>query len=424
LMQIGDGKSFQDTLRKKKQSKINRLKRLGHLHLDRIHDPKELGVIFDEILCYLELRLRAIQNLSHLEHDPLKKKFYMNLLRLPGMLHVTALRVDDRLISAQIHNYNEDQACLGLITHSPFYAKYSPGELHILMMGVELAQEEIAYFDLTPGGHYKDRYATQHDEVYAVNIFFNRSHCTRYKIKRKLIELGKSALQAFHFTPEQAKDAFAALRDWQEKWGRLKPTALLPAAVRRLQQALWYTEELRVYVYALQRADRLPAARPLKRDYLPDVLAYQPMEPRQLPVNQFMKQALEKIEAGQHVYTQCSDGVLRQYAWLMEPQAQKRNVASGPVLPPAAVLLTDFHTLSQGQMLAEASLCQLLRDAAHVPGAQQAFIAVAANNDGMLRVVEKLGFTYEYSLFSRNRWGKVTTWSTALEPVIAPQVVH
>jgi CelD/BcsL family acetyltransferase involved in cellulose biosynthesis len=421
LMEIGDGKRFQDTLRKKKQSKINRLKRLGHLHLDRIHDPEELGVIYDEMIVYQALRLHAIQNLSHLEHDPFRKTFYMNLLRAPRMLHVTALRVDDQLISAQIHNYNEDQARLGLITHSPFYAKYSPGELHILMMGAELAQEEIAHFDLTPGGHYKDRYATAHDEVFAVNIFFNRAHCTRYKIKRRLIELGKSVLQRFGITPEQTKDVFAQLRDWLQKWRRMKPTTLLPAAVRYLKRSWWHTEELRVYAYDLQHAHSLPETQTLKRDYLPDVLAYQPLEPRQLPLNQFMKQALERLEAGHHIYTQCNDGTLQQYAWLVEPPSQKTSTPPGLVLPPDAVLLTDFYTVSQGPTLPEASLCQLLREAADLPNAQQAFICVAANNDRLRRVLETRGFTYQYSLFTKTRWGKTTTWSTAPAPVTIPQ---
>ncbi len=422
LMEIGDGKRFQDTLRKKKQSKINRLKRLGHLHLDRVCDPGELGAIYDEMMVYQALRLHAIQNLSHVEPDPFRKTFYMNLLRQPRMLHVTALRVDDRLVSAQIHNYNEDQARLGLITHSPFYAKYSPGELHILMMGAELAQEAIAYFDLTPGGHYKDRYATEHDEVFAINIFFNRAHCTRYNRKRKLIELGKTALQRFDITPDQTKEGFATLRDQLHKWRRMKPTALVSAVVRRALRALWHTEELQIYAYDLQRAQSLPDAQPLKRDHLPDVLAYQPLEPRQLPVNQFMKQALERLEAGQHLYTQCNDGTLQQYVWLVEPQPQKPSTSSELVLPPDAVLLTDFYTVAQGQTLPEASLSQLLREAANLPGAQQAFLAVAANNDGLRRIVEAFGLTYQYSLFRQQRWGKTTRWSTAPTPAPAPSV--
>ncbi len=418
LMEIGDGSQYKDTLRKKKQSKINRLKRLGNLHLDRIENPEELGAIFDEVLCYQTLRLHAIQNLSHLEHDPLKKTFFMNLMRLPRMLHATALRVDDNLISAQIHNYNQDQMRLGLITHSPFYARYSPGELHILMMGVELAKEEITLFDLTPGGHYKDRYATQHDETFVVNIFFNRAHRTRYQIKRRLIELGKSALQRFHITPEQTKDALSTLVDWQQKWRRLKPTDLLSASVQSLQRKLRYTDEFCVYACDLQTFCGVPDAQPMKRDHLPDLLAYQPAQAWQLPVNQFMKQALDKLEAGQHMYTRCEDGKLLQYGWLMEPQEKKSSTEELPglILPPDAALLTNFYTASQGQSLPRASLAQMLRDAARAPGAKQAYICVAAHNERLRAVVAELGFSYQHSVFKKNVFGSVTSWSTAPVP--------
>src|SRR5215813_3987681 len=71
LMSIGDGSAFKAPLRKK-QNKINRLKRLGNLRFDRIRDPEELEALFNEVITYQTLRLRAIYNLSKVPHDPLK----------------------------------------------------------------------------------------------------------------------------------------------------------------------------------------------------------------------------------------------------------------------------------------------------------------------------------------------------------------
>ncbi len=422
LMEIGDGSSFNDTLRKKKQSKINRLKRLGDLHLDRIQDPEELGAVFDEIISYQTLRLRAVQNLSHVEHDPFKKAFYMNLLRLPRMIHATALRVDDRLASVQIHTYNKEQVRLGLITHSPFFARYSPGELHILMMGVELAKEEIHAFDLTPGGHYKDRYATHHDEVYAVIVFFNRAHCIRYKIKRRLAEAAKSAARAFDITPERARDAFSTFLDWRQKWLRLKPADLLSESLRRLKRSLWYIDELCIYACNLRPAPGLPGIQAMKRDHIPDLLAYQPMETWQLPVNKFLKRSLGNMEAGHHIYTRVEDGKLVQYGWLIEPQSQKPSDGNeqASILPPGSVLLGDFYTSSQDWSLSRTSLRQMLHDAASVPGARQVYIRISADNVDMRQVVEAAGFAYQYSLFKKNVLGKTTNWSTAPMPPTNP----
>ena len=413
MMEIGDGSGLKDTLRKKKQSKINRLKRLGDLRLDRIQDPEELGAVFDEILCYQALRLRAIQNLSDVDRDPLKKTFYMNLMRLPGMIHATALRVDDKLVSAQIHNYNGEQVRLGLITHSPFYARYSPGELHILMTGVELAKEKIPFFDLTPGGNYKDRYATHLDEVYVVNVFFNRFHCVRYKIKRSMAEAAKSAIKVFNIAPEQAGDAFSTFLDWRQKWLRLKPSDLLSEALRRLKRSLWHTDEICVYACDLNQTPNLSDPQPMKRNHIPDLLAYQPVEAWQPPVNKFMKWALKKLEAGHHIYTRVEGGKVTQYGWLIEPQGQKPSAEDEQdlVLPPDSALLTDFYTHSLGQSLTGPSLCQLLRAAAGAPGVKQVYICVPVDNCGLRRIVEEVGFTYQYSLFEKNVVGRVTNWS-------------
>ena len=150
-----------------------------------------------------------------------------------------------------------------------------------------------------------------------------------------------------------------------------------------------------------------------------DLLAYQPAEAWQLPVNQFMRHALDNLEAGQHVYTHRANGKLLQYGWLIEPQEKKPSTVAvrGLMLPPDAVLLANFYTSSQGQSLPRASLEQMLHDAAHLPGAKQAYICVAVNNDPLRAVVAALGFTYQYSWFEKNIFGSVTSWSTAPVPV-------
>ncbi|MBO0799401.1 MAG: GNAT family N-acetyltransferase, partial [Blastocatellia bacterium] len=195
LMAVGDGSTFKESLRKKYQNKINRLKRIGQVQFARIRDPEELRQVIDEIFCYQALRLRAVYNITNPEYDQLRKTFFLNLMRLPGILHVTVLRVGDNLVSGQIHMRNRDQVLLGLITHSPFYARYSPGTLHLLMLGAEFANEGIPTFDLTPGGEYKERYATDHDNAYILKIFFNRAHCLRYKAVRKSIRSVKRLVE-------------------------------------------------------------------------------------------------------------------------------------------------------------------------------------------------------------------------------------
>jgi CelD/BcsL family acetyltransferase involved in cellulose biosynthesis len=422
LMEIGDGSSFKDTLRKKKQSKINRLKRLGDLRLERIHDPDELGAVFDEMARYQTLRLKAVYNLPDVPNDPLKKAFHMNLMRLPRMLHATALRVGDRLISAQIHFYNREQVLLWLITHSPFYARYSPGELHTLMIGAELAKEDIPVFDLTPGGNYKDRYATNYDEVYVIIVFFNRARRIQYKLKRRLAEAAKSAIRVFDITPEQTRRVFSTFLDLRQKWLRLKPADILSDCLRRLKRSLWYKDELCIYAYDLEQTHGQTGLQAMKKDQISDLLVYQPTEAWQPHVNKFLRLALENLEAGHRVYTRVKDGKLSQYCWLIESRSQKPSPPGsadeqGLVLPPDSVLITDFYTYSQGRSLPLSSLCHILLDAADIPGAKQAYIAIPACDDVMRQIIEVAGFTYKFSLFRKNMLGRVTNWSTGPQPL-------
>jgi len=418
LMEIGDGSGFKDTLRKKKQSKINGLKRQGDLRLDRIHDPDELGTLFDEIIRYQTLRLKGIYNLPNVTNDPLKKTFHMNLMRLPRMLHATALRIDDRLISAQIHFYNKEQVLLWLITHSPFYARYSPGELHTLMIGAELAKEDVPVFDLTPGGNYKDRYATYYDEVYIVTVFFDRARRAQYMLKSKLAETAKSAIRIFNITPEQTRGAFSTFLNTWQKWRRMKPADLLSDCGRKLMRCLWYKDELCVYSYNLDQSHSQPGPQPMNRNQISDLLVYQPMEAWQLPVNKFMRRALENLEAGYRVYTRVEDGRLAQYCWLIESGRQKSPPRlgfdeQGLDLPPDSALITDFYTYSKGQSLPLSSLYQILLDCASASGVKQAYIAISAGNDGMRQVIEEAGFTYQYSLFRKNILGRLNSWCTS-----------
>jgi CelD/BcsL family acetyltransferase involved in cellulose biosynthesis len=419
LMAVGDGNSFKDSLRKKYQNKINRLKRAGEFRFDRIEDPEEFKGLLDEILCYQAFRLRAVYNIIDVDNDQLKKTFLINLLRLTRILNVTVLRVGDKLVSGQIHMHNREQVLLGLITHSPFYSKFSPGAVHLLMLGVELAQKEIPIFDLTPGGEYKDRYATDHDHAYILKIFFNRTHSFRYKLVRKISESIKSLALSVNILPAQARDAQSAFLDYREKFAHLKITSMLSEIGRILKRNLWHTEELLIHSYDLGNITCSCDSLTMKRDHLQDLLAYRPMEPWQPPVNKFLKLAMKNIENGHHVYTRAEDERLVQFAWLAAPNSLNSTIENEwySSLPPESAVLTDYYTHSRDASLTRASLCQILRDASHMQGAKYAYICVSAENLSLLRTVEEIGFTYGYSLFKRKILGRAKSWSNRPEPL-------
>jgi CelD/BcsL family acetyltransferase involved in cellulose biosynthesis len=417
LMAVGDGSSFKESLRKRNQNKINRLKRIGEVRFDRIEDPEEFQEIIDEILSYQTFRLRAVYNIIDIDNDELKKSFLTNLIRLPGILNVTVLRVGDKLVSGQIHMHNREQVLLGLITHSPFYSKFSPGTLHLLMLGIELAQKGVPIFDLTPGGEYKDRYATEYDQAYILKIFFNRAHCIRYKLERKISEWIKSLALSVNILPAQARHAQSTILDHREKFAHLKMTSILSQIGHMLKRSLWHTEELLIYTHDLGNITRSPGFPTMKRDHLPDLLVYRPLEPWQPPVNKFLNQAMRKIENGHQVYTRVEHERLVQFAWLTEVKNIDPAIKDEwySFLSPESAVLIDYYTHSRDAGLTRASLCQILRDASHIQGAKHAYICVSAENPSLLRAVEETGFTYRYSLFRRKVLGKAKSWSNTAQ---------
>ena len=327
-------------------------------------------------------------------------------------------RVDDALASAQIHFYNREQVLLGLITHSPFFARYSPGELHILMTAAELGREEIPVFDLTPGGQYKDRYATHHDEVHIITIFFRRADCVKYKAKRQMAEAAKQAALRVGITPEQTRDAASSFADGRRKWTRMGLSALLLQPLRLAKRRAWHLEEVQIYENELASLRDLSATRPMTRDQVRDLLLYEPRHPWQPSVNKFMKQAIENLESGEHVYTRVENGRLVAYGWLSEPQTRKpapgEEAAS---LPPAdAVVLHGLYSEADGPMLPPEALAQLLRDAAAVPDAARVLLEVPAANQPLRTALQGLGFRRLYSDFARTSFGKTTRWSTQPAP--------
>jgi len=420
LMDIGDGTSFQKSLRKSSnRSRLNRLQKLGNLRFEHIVDPDGLESVFDEIMTYS--RLRLANKVESTGNDPLKKDFYVNMMRKQGLLHATVMRVNESLVSAHIGVYNRNQVLLGIIAHSPFFARHSPGKLHLLMLGMELAKEGVPTFDLSPGGEYKERFATRHDRVHTLQVFFNRRHCARYKINREIISRGKAALEAVRIDPVKIKDAAIRAR---QKFSRLRARDIPWALLRRIKKLVYRQDEFRIYTYDVEKVRHLPAPKLMNRDDISDLLAYQPAESWQPPADKFLEEAVKNMEAGDHIYTRVEGGRLIHYGWLIDRQNKSflSEVGQELFLLPESAVLTNFYTHPQarGRGLYQSSLRQMLHDAATIRGTKQIYIGVLANNSPSRHVIEKVGFTYQYSFYRRWILGRTRRWSNAPRAAITP----
>ncbi len=107
----------------------------------------------------------------------IKKDLLKALFRLQ-LLHVSVLKVNEKIIAAVIAITEKDWLCLaGINCHSPFNARlYSPGLMHFILLAKLLKEEGITWFDLTPGyDTYKEELANRHHEVKELLISNSRS---------------------------------------------------------------------------------------------------------------------------------------------------------------------------------------------------------------------------------------------------------
>jgi RimJ/RimL family protein N-acetyltransferase len=189
---------------------------------------------------------------------------------------------------------------------------------------------------------------------------------------------------------------------------------------------VWDSKELRIYTYDVAAARALDAEDVMRKDHLPDVLAYEPAEAWQPHVSQFLRETLANLEAGAHIYTFAEKGRLLHYGWHVERQARSvfPEVRQEIELPPGSAVLADFYTSphARGRGLYQKSLRQMLRAAASVPGTDHIYISVLADNRASRHVIEKVGFVYRFSLYKRNVAGRTATWTNGPATPQPPEV--
>ena len=385
---------------KKNRARIRKLEQHGPLVFERISDPADFSAALDEIIPMCDFRHGAAHGVLAFHDDSLKRRFHEELMRrADGVLHITVTRLNGCIIAANIGWCNKQQVLLGTLAHSPFLAEYSPGKLHILQLGLHLEEEGFDFLDLTPGGSYKENFATGSDQSSSVDIFFSGARARRYAWKRKAIETGKRFVPA-----DRVKRVVRAFR---------RVTLVLPAPglvrkiVRRTVRWGWHSCEYHIYRKAAGEVlqPSIGAPRRMRRDCLEDLLCYKAVETWQPSLFEFLQSAMQRLEEGEHVYTMAEDGVLVHYGWLIERQevAYFPEVDQKFQMPPHSAVLYDYftHQSWRGHGLYQCSLREMALDAANIPETEFIYISVVASNAPSRHSIEKAGFEYQSSLYRK-----------------------
>ncbi|AWW32526.1 hypothetical protein DN752_21555 [Echinicola strongylocentroti] len=172
IMECNEERLDIELKKKNKKEKINRLKRQGELSFQRITSPTDFTDILPQLIEQNEFRKGAIYGkLAFL--DDHRRVDFLDKVFEKGLLHASILKLNNEIIASNVGFITGNTVHLqGLNTHSPFYAKHSPGILHFLMLGIDLKKDNFDYFDLTPGGidGYKSKLATSYYSTHELQM--------------------------------------------------------------------------------------------------------------------------------------------------------------------------------------------------------------------------------------------------------------
>lgn len=214
LRPLIDLRVWDDRVLKKKsnRSRLNRLKRLGKLEFRLLRSRAELEAVIDDIAAQYDLRQGAISNTSPFMEDPNKKNFHLALMEEKDLIRSYVLFVDNTPVAALIGFKNRNSVSVGIFSYSPFVARHSPGKFLLYFIASDLCSEGIHYFDLTPGGTWKDRFASTYDEVIEATIYFRSAEARKESAIEHLEAIAKQVVRTVGIKPTQLRFFLSRLR--------------------------------------------------------------------------------------------------------------------------------------------------------------------------------------------------------------------
>lgn len=210
----------------RKKGNKSRLKRLraacgGELTGSTVRSEAELAGLIEEIASNYDHRQGAMNEVRPFGDDARKKDFHLRLLR-SGVLHAFVLRAGESMVAAILSVKSTGFLSVGILSHADALAEHSPGKFGMLYLAREALRQGFGAIDLTPGGKWKDRFASQHDTVSELTVRFSAVQARIAALRGQALASTKQVLAAAGVTPQ----------DIRRFGGRL-----LPGANRHNQQS-------------------------------------------------------------------------------------------------------------------------------------------------------------------------------------------
>jgi hypothetical protein len=167
------------------KAKFNRVNKSGELYFEKLNSLERLHLALNHIEIFHNLRQGAAFNKTPFSLDREERNIFIKWYK-KGILHATALWLDEELIGAviMIQDGKHTVHLAGLITYSPFHAKYSPGLVHLYLLVSKLKEEGFSYLKLSPGYDlYKERFSNGGEELFELLISSNKFSLLKRKLR-------------------------------------------------------------------------------------------------------------------------------------------------------------------------------------------------------------------------------------------------
>jgi CelD/BcsL family acetyltransferase involved in cellulose biosynthesis len=292
------------------RSKLRRLERGGSVRLLEITTAAELEEWLPTIAAHCDARQGAINGVMPFRDEPRKAAFYRALLQTPHLAHAVVLVSGNELLACHIGMRDHaGSVMLGLITHAPQHGLNSPGKLLLLSLFERLALQGFERFDLTPGGAYKERFATSFDEVFSLDICLTAAAAASKGLERTGRKVGRRLL---------------AMRQESSPMREAVPTTRGPVIARRegaVDDALARQCDAVVELAESEGWD-------VRVNCVASLLAFGGNGVARAELLRFLAAATPRLEHGATVCTVTRHGHLQLCAWL-EPEGTAHTLESG-----------------------------------------------------------------------------------------------
>lgn len=357
LLKFGDGGQIRKSLAKKNnRTRMRQLRKLGDVRIENLTDPVARHALLEQLMPLYDARHLSIRGIPPFGIDPLFTRFAKTLLDVPGLLHVSALRVGEQLAFGQLSIRSPGMLHMGLSAHNPWMSHQSPGKLHLFLLSQMLMQEGYTCLDLTAGGDlYKERFANDHDTVHALTVYPSRSARVIGRVKHGLRESIKRRLVRAATTPRQLRHTAFRARG-------LISTEMCHSAAGWLRRSILGQQAM-----VLVKPGPTPEAPnspdfPVRRDCMQDLSSCGGSRWARW---RFMEECVRRCERGEHVYTVRLGNEIAHCTWVIEQpdkEEVKRLLPGAPeAFTPGAIVVHQFTApVARRRGIARAVLARVL----------------------------------------------------------------